>query len=364
VSTPDQFQRPPLRYRRFGGGYRREDVEFALAELRLTLQQVHKDLESLRDRNRELEAELQHARAEVADYRGRERALSETMSAALRHAAEIEEAATIGAREITAQAEEAAVRMSAEASRRIEESSAQLNELLRLRDNLIEAMRSVVGDFDRAISRAERGELFAAVEGAPGQTADEVPPPAQGRPSPVEAAHAPQPEPRAVPPPSVAPPEPAASAPPPAPDTASIPVSAPLVSPPAAEPQPAAAAPTPPIALAPPEPAGVPAPPSGPPEPSPEGELFETRVELDAGPFSDFVALRAFERSLAQLPKIDDVYVRRVGEDRAVIELTLSESAPLLQTMRELLPYSLVVRSANSSKLVVDVAAQAAAATR
>ena len=92
--------------------------------------------------------------------------------------------------------------------------------------------------------------------------------------------------------------------------------------------------------------------------------MFETRVELEAGPFSDFAALRAFELSLAQLPKMEDVYVRRVGEDRAVIELTLSESAPLLQTMRELLPYSLVVRSANSSKLVVDVAAQTAAATR
>jgi DivIVA protein len=339
VSTPDQFQRPPLRHRRFRGGYRREDVELALAELGLTLQQLHNDLESLRDRNRELEAELQHARAEVADYRGREHALSETMSAALRRAAEIEEAATRGAREITAQAEEAAARLSAEASRRLEESSAQVNGLLWLKENLLKAMRSVVGDFDRAISRAERGEqLFAAVEGASGHTAD------------------------AVPPPSVAPPEPAASASPPAPDTASIPASAPLVSPPAVEPQPAVAAPTPSIALA--EPTGVPAPPSGPPEPSPEGGVFETRVELDAGPFSDFVALRAFERSLAQLPKIDDVYVRRVGEDRAVIELTLSESAPLLQTMRELLPYSLVVRSANSSKLVVDVAAQAAAASR
>ena len=51
----DGYQRPPLRYRRFGGGYRREDVEFTLAELHLTMRQLDVDLQSLRERNRDLE---------------------------------------------------------------------------------------------------------------------------------------------------------------------------------------------------------------------------------------------------------------------------------------------------------------------
>src|SRR3954465_4544610 len=220
MSVPDRYQRPPLRYKRFGGGYRREDVEFALAELRLTLRQLDNDLESLRDRNRDLEAELQTARHEIESFRGKEHELSQTMASALRRAAEIEDGANARAREITAQAEEAAMRIRSEASRRIEDSSAQFNELLRLKDNLLDAMRSVVGDFDQAISRVERGEqlfpgLMQAVpsESLPREEPLLTPtPPVAETPAPPPVAEAPAPV--FVPPPA---PEPAVVAPPPPP---------------------------------------------------------------------------------------------------------------------------------------------------
>jgi hypothetical protein len=413
VSAQERYQRPPLRYKRFGGGYRREDVEFALAELRLTLRQLDNDLESLRDRNRELEGELQLARNEIESFRGKEHELSQTMAAALRRATEIEDGASSRAREIIAQAEEAAMRIRSEASRRIEDSSAQFNELLRLKDNLLDAMRSVVGDFDQAISRVERGEqLFPGVmQAVPGEAAPPAPPPGEPWPRPMEPAPVAEAEPvpaqpfvappEAVPePPPAAPPPPPPVAPP-VPDTASIPAAPPpppvepFIAPPppppepvpaapAPEPQPVAAAPPPPppvspppppapppvsppppVAATPPPPPPVTPPPPTPAEPAEPAEVvFETRVELDAGPFSDFAALSAFERSLAHLPKVEDVYVRRLADDRALIELTLSEPAPLLQTMKESLPYQLDVRSANRSKLVVNVAAQTTAATR
>ena len=92
--------------------------------------------------------------------------------------------------------------------------------------------------------------------------------------------------------------------------------------------------------------------------------MFEARVELDAGPFLDFAALSAFERALAQLPKVEDVYVRRLAEDRALIELALAEAAPLLSLMRDTLPYQLEVRSANRAKIVLNVHAQSPAGTR
>ena len=117
-----------------------------------------------------------------------------------------------------------------------------------------------------------------------------------------------------------------------------------------------AAAPPPPV---PPPTASAPAQPERTEEP-----VFETRVELDAGPFTDFAALSAFERALAHLPKVEDVYVRRLADDRALIELTLAEPAPLLETMRETLPYSLDVRSANRTKIVVNVAVQQPAGAR
>src|SRR5438067_5598633 len=116
LSTQDRYQRPPLRYKRFGGGYRREDVESALAEHRLTLRQLDNDLESLRDRNRDLEGELQASRQEIEGFRAKEHELSQTMASALRRAAEIEEGANSRAREIVAQAEEAAMRIRSEAS--------------------------------------------------------------------------------------------------------------------------------------------------------------------------------------------------------------------------------------------------------
>ena len=294
-SVPEPYQRPQLRYRRFGGGYRREDVELALAELRLTLRQLDNDIETLRGRNRELEGELANARSQVEFYRAKEQELMQTMAAALRRATEIEDNAGGRAREIIAQAEEDAARIRADSTRRIEETNSRFNELLRMKSNLLDAMRGIIGDFDRAVSRAERGE-----QPFPGAPADPV------EPVPAAAFAVPY-QPAAVPPP---------------------------VSP-------------------------SPVPPASPADTqSGEGQLFETRLELDVGPFADFAALSAFERSLVHLPKVEDVYVRRLADDRALIELTLSEPAPLLQTMREALPYSIDVRSANRTRLVVNVTAQ------
>jgi DivIVA protein len=278
----ERLQHPPLRYRRLRGGYRKEDVEFALAELRLNLHNLGTDLEALRVRARELEEELRSTRAELETSRTRELELSQTMAGILRRANEIEESAHERARAIVAAAEDAAQRSRAEAVRRVEETSGQFNEILRLKENLVGSMRRVVGEFDEALSRVQRGEsLFA----------------------------------RAV-----------APEPPPAPP-------APSISPPPFEPW---------------------------PEPSAQAHvheepLFRSHVEIDVGPFADVAALSAFERSLAALPRVDGAYVRRLADDRASIELTLSEPTALLATMREHLPYELQVQSANDSKLVLDV---------
>jgi chromosome segregation ATPase len=63
---------PRLRYNRFGGGYRREDVEAALEQLLYTMRAVEADLSELRVRSAELEGELGEARLEIEAYRARE----------------------------------------------------------------------------------------------------------------------------------------------------------------------------------------------------------------------------------------------------------------------------------------------------
>ena len=71
-----------LRYRRLGGGYRRDDVEDALAELQYTMRLLEDDLEALRSRSVELEGELHGVQAEVEAYRARESELEEAVEVA------------------------------------------------------------------------------------------------------------------------------------------------------------------------------------------------------------------------------------------------------------------------------------------
>ena len=88
-------------------------------------------------------------------------------------------------------------------------------------------------------------------------------------------------------------------------------------------------------------------------------DVFGRRVELDAGPFSDFAELAQFERSLAQLPKVEDVYIRSFADERAAIEVTLSEETPLVHELRRL-PYSMEVTPGDDSRLTVEVEQAAA----
>ena len=70
---------PVLRYGRLGGGYRREDVEAALATLLVNVRTVEKKLEELRQRSVELEEELQSKEHALAAYRAREERLEATV---------------------------------------------------------------------------------------------------------------------------------------------------------------------------------------------------------------------------------------------------------------------------------------------
>jgi cell division septum initiation protein DivIVA len=91
--------------------------------------------------------------------------------------------------------------------------------------------------------------------------------------------------------------------------------------------------------------------------PEADGCTFSGRIEIDAGPFADFGSLSAFERALARLPHVADVYVRRFADERALIELTLSEAIPLLAAMQATLPYRLETESPTPNSLRVNVLA-------
>jgi hypothetical protein len=95
--------------------------------------------------------------------------------------------------------------------------------------------------------------------------------------------------------------------------------------------------------------------PASTPAPEADGRTFSGRIEIDAGPFADFGGLSAFERALARLPHVADVYVRRFADERALIELTLSEATPLLAAMQATLPYRLETEAPTPDSLRVNV---------
>jgi chromosome segregation ATPase len=100
---PEQFPSPQLRYRRFRGGYKREDVEEALRDLQVAMRALEIDLEALRARSEELDGELADMGAELEAYRTREAELDHALVAArtsLQRASRIEETAGERSREI------------------------------------------------------------------------------------------------------------------------------------------------------------------------------------------------------------------------------------------------------------------------
>jgi hypothetical protein len=271
------------RLRRSLLGYRRGDVDVALAELRLTVRHSESDLAAARDSVAALEHDLRDARIELDGRRAREAEIEQAFQAAQERVREIEQAAQARASAIVAEAQEQAAKTRSEAYSSKETIGAQVEELLALRDSLVQSLRGVIRDFDFAVERVERGDSVFAAE-----TAVEE----------VEAA---------------------------------------------------------------PRGDGAQAKSQGRDYGAEDGQLFDGQIELEAGPFPDFASLSAFERALGRLPKVEDVYVRRLTGERALIELSLAEPLALVEAMRDFLPYELEIGQAERGRLALTLYAASAA---
>jgi len=84
---------PRLRYRRFFGGYNRNDVNYSLRELEDAVRRLEEQLEEVRVHARDTETELRFTQAELAAFRARETQITEALAAAQRRAGELEESA-------------------------------------------------------------------------------------------------------------------------------------------------------------------------------------------------------------------------------------------------------------------------------
>ncbi len=96
----------------------------------------------------------------------------------------------------------------------------------------------------------------------------------------------------------------------------------------------------------------APAPPS-PPEPGPEQTVFQGRVELGVGPFYDIASLGAFEQSLAALPCVSHVAVRRFEASHAVVDLRLAAPVALVSELRRALRSDFSIREVAEGRMLL-----------
>jgi hypothetical protein len=251
-------------------GFRRSDVREALETQRRQLTLLADSVDQLWAEKLEVQNELAAVRAE-ADRHALE------LEA---RTAQVEAESRAAAARLLAEAEEQASEIRQDASLRVGDAVSRLDEVIRVREQLLGEIRGILSAYGDLLSQAEQGRIPALA------------PPLE-RAVPTPAAHG------AAQPPRLA-------------------------------------------------------------EVRSASGLFPRVVEIDAGPFTDFTELSAFERSLARVPKVRDVYVRRFDHDRAEIELGLSEETPLLHELTRHLPYRLSITGDDGARITIDVLPEAA----
>lgn len=85
----------------------------------------------------------------------------------------------------------------------------------------------------------------------------------------------------------------------------------------------------------------------------PEEALFEGRVELGVGPFYDIASLGAFEQSVASIPSVSEVAVRRFEASHAVVDLRLAAPVTLVSELRRALQAGFSVRQVAEGRMLL-----------
>jgi hypothetical protein len=277
--------------RRIFGGYRPSDVEVLAARWRSAVDLLEGEVNRAKERSAEHELDLRVLRTRLESYIAREAELNKALANVHAHAEEIEERAKANARRIVMEAEERAAELRSEASARIAATGEQIDDLLHARDALMTSVRATVGEFNALLATIDQGHVSAPRAEAPAAPASELP----------QTYQAPAPQ---------------HTEPEPAPQEHHVRAHVSAVEP---------------------------------------DRMYEGRVEVDAGPFVDFAALSSFERALARIGGVTDVYVRRFVDDRATIEVTLGEPTLLVRALAADLPFGFDVQSMDDEGLALTL---------
>jgi chromosome segregation ATPase len=143
---------PDLRRSRLGG-YRRGDVEAALAHERLLRTRLELDLEAALQRIGTLEVEIHERQARIDAAHGREATLTQALDEVRERREQTERESRHRAEQLIREAEESAAAMKTEGLRQVGELQAQVEALLGMRTSYTHTMRQLSEDLAAAMAR-------------------------------------------------------------------------------------------------------------------------------------------------------------------------------------------------------------------
>jgi hypothetical protein len=86
-------------------------------------------------------------------------------------------------------------------------------------------------------------------------------------------------------------------------------------------------------------------------------DIFEGLIEVEIGPLADFAQLVGFEDAARSIEATEEISVRRFSEGRATLAMELSSPVELLRELEERCDLEFVVRDLREDRLVLDVGA-------
>ena len=151
-------------------GYRRGDVDLAVARATIAHEQLQHELEGTKARANAMHAEIKDLHRRLDDLRGREQQLTRTLDEFRERREQLEQEAHTRARSIIGDAEQRAAALRTEGLRSVGELQQQVEQLLGLRAGLSIALKRVTEDISDSLDR---------LAAAPARAIEQTPPPSE-----------------------------------------------------------------------------------------------------------------------------------------------------------------------------------------
>ena len=153
--------------RAFLRGYKRADVELALARATIARERVQLELEAVRLRSDDLQREVEDLRAQVADHRRRETELLAALDEVRERRESLEREARLKADEIVADARAKAAGLRTEGLKEVGELQEHVEQLLGLRAGLTATLKRTMHEIGGALERLAGGRSERPPESEP-----------------------------------------------------------------------------------------------------------------------------------------------------------------------------------------------------